>query len=392
MGKMMKTRKNTRLTCLGRDHAAYGGAVNPPVYHVSTIGFSSVEELEAATPVSDKMLYGRLGTPTSRALETALADLEGGDRCFAVPSGLSAISAALLSVLKSGDHLLMTDSCYAPARMFCDGMLQRMGITTTYYDPLLGGDIADLFQENTRAVYVESPGSLTFEVQDIPAIAEAAHKQDILVLADNTWASPYFHRPLELGADVSILAATKYIVGHSDAMLGAVTVREPLVKQFSEAIWGLGLCAGPDDMYLGLRGLRTLGVRLERHQENALRVARWLKARPEVERVLYPALLDDPGHGIWKRDFDGAGGLFAFVLKPCERKAWEYFCNGMELFALGYSFGGFESLVLPAHPAKARTATTWEEEGQLIRVHIGLEDPDDLIADLEAGFERLQSV
>ncbi len=386
----MKKRKATQLATLGRDHAAYGGAVNPPVYHVSTIGFSTVNELEAASPTSEQMLYGRLGTPTSRALESALAELEGGERCFLVPSGLSAISAALLGVLQAGDHLLMTDSCYAPARWFCDGMLKRMGISTTYYDPLLGADIAALFEENTRAVYVESPGSLTFEVQDLPVIAQVAKKKDILVVADNTWASPYFYRPLELGADVSILAATKYVVGHSDAMLGALTVREPLVKQFSEAIWGLGLCAGPDDIYLGLRGLRTLGVRLDRHQENALLVARWLQERPEVARVLCPALSGDPGHTIWKRDFDGAGGLFAFVLRPCAREAWEKFCNSLKLFALGYSFGGFESLMLPAHPAQSRTATTWDAEGQLLRVHVGLEDPEDLIADLEAGFKHLR--
>ncbi len=386
----MKKSRATQLATLGRDHLAYGGAVNPPVYHVSTIGFSSVSELEAASPTSEKMLYGRLGTPTSRALEAALAQLEGGERCFLTPSGLSAISAALLGVLKTGDHLLMTDSCYAPARMFCEGMLKRMGVRTTYYDPLLGEDVAALFEENTRAIYVESPGSLTFEVQDLPAIARVAKKRDILVLADNTWASPYFYRPLELGADISILAATKYIVGHSDAMLGALTVKEPLVKQLSEVIWGLGLCAGPDDVYLGLRGLRTLGVRLERHQQNALQVARWLQKRPEVARVICPALPEDSGHAVWKRDFDGTGGLFAFILRPCEREAWEKFCNELQLFALGYSFGGFESLILPAHPAKSRTATAWDEEGQLLRVHIGLEDPEDLIADLEAGFNRLQ--
>jgi cystathionine beta-lyase len=387
---MKDAKPDTILTHAGNDPAANHGIVNPPVYHASTVLFPTVAALESAGHSFDGTRYGRIGTPTTRALEQAVAALEGGYRAVSAPSGLGAITTTLLALVRTGDHVLVTDSVYGPTRLFCADMLTRLGVETEFYDPLIGAGIAGLMRPNTRIVFVESPGSLTFEIQDVPAIASAAKAVGALVLMDNTWATPLYFRPFDHGVDVSIHAATKYMVGHSDTMLGMIVCRDretwdPIKKSAVQ----LGTCAGPDDVYLGLRGLRTMSVRLGRHQETALTLARWLQQRPEVERVLHPALPDDPGHALWRRDFTGASGLFAMILKPCSRSAMAAFLDHMELFGMGYSWGGYESLILPAHPENIRTATRWSAPGPLIRLHAGLEDVNDLIADLDRGFQRL---
>jgi cystathionine beta-lyase len=385
----------TRIVIAGREPERYEGAVNPPVYHVSTVLHESVAELKAAQAARERdeqrLVYGRSGTPTTFALENAIAALEGGHRTLAYPSGLAAITGTLLAFARAGDHILVTDSVYAPTRIFCNTMLARLGVETGFYDPLIGAGIRRLLRANTRVVFVESPGSLTFEMQDIPAIAEVAHSAGAIVVMDNTWATPLFCKPLRLGVDVSIIAGTKYIVGHSDAMLGLATATREAWPRLRDAYRQLGLSIGPDEAYLGHRGLRTLAVRLARHQENALAVAEWLQGRPEVARVLHPALPDDPGHALWRRDFSGASGLFSVELRPCPEAAVEAMIDGLELFGLGYSWGGFESLVVPAQPARSRSATRWEGHGPLIRLHIGLEAVEDLKADLEAGFARLRA-
>ena len=370
------------------------GAISPPVYRASTIVFPTVAQYEASrdpTTRFDVVRYGQLGTPTTFALEQAVAAVEGGYRTALVPSGLAAVTVALQALLQSGDHLLMVDTVYGPTRHFCDTVLARFGITTTYYDPLIGKNISSLFKPNTRLVFLESPGSITFEVQDVPAIAQAAHSAGVTVLMDNSWASPYFFSAIGHGVDVSIQAATKYMSGHADVMMGAITTTEQLYDRVRSTVAELGLCVSPDDAYLVLRGLRTLGIRMERHQRNALRVATWLEKREEVARVMYPALPSDPGHALWKRDFMGASGLFGVILKPATKASVDAFLDGLELFGMGVSFGGFESLAIPIDPAPFRTATEWNGEGPCLRLHIGLEDPDDLIADLAGAFAQMHA-
>jgi cystathionine beta-lyase len=332
--------------------------------------------------------YGRRKTPTIEALEHAIRELDGGAETVLCPSGLQACTLALLTVASAGDHILVTDSIYGPTRTFCDRTLARFGVTTTYFDPLIGPGIETLFKPNTRAVFLESPGSLTFEIQDIPAIAAAAHAANIHVIVDNTWGTPLFFDAIGHGADLAVIAATKYVVGHSDAMLGTVTATDQLAKQLRETHGNLGLTTGPDDIYLGQRGLRTMAVRLNQHQATAMRLATWLQSRPEVARVLYPALPTDPGHAIWKRDFKGASGLFGVELKPCSKAAVAAMLDGMSLMGMGWSWGGYESLIVPAHPH--RTAKKFEHTGPLIRIHAGLENAEDLIADLDAGLDRLK--
>jgi cystathionine beta-lyase len=378
----------TRLVVGGRDPATNHGFVNPPVHHASTVLYPTAEDFLARRA---RYLYGRRGTPTSEALETALCSIEG-PQCAGValvPSGLAAISTALLAVLNAGDHLLVTDSIYLPTRKFCDGMLKRMDISTTYYDPLIGAGIADLIRPNTRAVFVEAPGSLTFEVQDVPAIAAAAHAKDALVLMDNTWATPLYFRALDKGVDLSIQAGTKYIGGHSDVMLGTIAANKASWRRLCDTVHLLGLCVGPDDIYLGLRGLRTLAVRLAQHERAALQIARWLKQRPEIARVWHPALEDCPGHAMWQRDFTGSSGLFSIVFQPVDDKAVHAFLNALRLFGIGASWGGFESLAIPFDCSMMRTATPWNPPGPAVRLHIGLESVDDLVADLERGFAAL---
>jgi cystathionine beta-lyase len=375
----------TRIATAAREFAEHG-IVNPPVYHASTITFPTVESLHKK---DQPYLYGRRGTPTSRAFETAVAELEGGFECKAAPSGLMAITSALLAFLGAGDHLLMVDTVYAPARHLCDTVLKQLGIETTYYDPLVGAGVSALIRKNTRVVYMESPGSQTMEVQDVPAIAEATKKAGAIAMLDNTWSGGHFFKAFAHGCDVSIQAATKYIVGHSDAMLGTVVCNEAAWPKFKEAFETMGVFAGPDDMYLGLRGLRTIDVRLARHMESAIVVAEWLRSRNEVESVLCPALSNDPGHMLWKRDFTGASGLFSVVLKPMREEAVAAMLDHLELFSMGFSWGGFESLVVPfkAH----RTASEWKSDGPALRLHIGLEHPEDLIRDLDAGFARARA-
>jgi cystathionine beta-lyase len=315
-----------------------------------------------------------------------------GPACAGVallPSGLNAISMAILSAAGAGDHILVSDSVYEPTRVACNTVLKRLGIATTYYDPLIGARITELFKPNTRLVFVEAPGSLSFEMQDVPAIAAASHAKGALVAMDNTWATPLYFRALDFGVDLSIQAGTKYIAGHADVMIGMVAANAAAWPQLHKTVGTLGLCVGPDDMYMALRGLRTLSVRLARHQESALKIARWVQQRPEIARVLYPALESDPGHAIWRRDFSGACGLFAVVLKPAPDKSVRAFLDALTLFGLGYSWGGFESLVIPFDCTKCRTATKWEPGGPALRFHVGLEDVDDLIADLERGFAAL---
>ncbi len=379
-------RPDTVLVTAGRKPAENHGFVNPPIYHASTVLFDTVDAMLERRP---KYVYGRRGTPTTEALETALTEIEGAAGTVLAPSGLAAISIALMSCLNAGDHLLVADSVYQPTRHFCDTVLIRLGIEVEYYDPLIGAGIDALMRPNTGAVFTESPGSQTFEMQDIDAIAAAAHAAGAVVLMDNTWATALFYRPLDHGVDLSIQAGTKYISGHSDIMLGTVSANERTWKALTDTHGATGMCVGPDDIYLAQRGLRTLSVRLDRHMRSGLEIARWLETRPEVNRVLHPALPGDPGHKLWQRDFSGASGLFGVILEPAPLDAVKAMLDGLDLFGLGYSWGGYESLAIWADPRSYRTATRWEAPGPLLRFHIGLEDPADLIADLEAGFARL---
>ncbi|GLV28676.1 cystathionine beta-lyase [Sphingobium sp. TomTYG75] len=373
-----------------------GAIVNPPVWRASTILYDDVAHLRSAARSSthERLFYGRKGTPTAWSLADALTEMEpGAEGTMLFPSGVAAIACALLSVLKPGDQLLMVDSAYDPTRNFCEQMLKGYGIETIYYDPLADSvSIRQLLNENTRAIFLESPGSLTFEVQDIPAITALAREKGIITLLDNTWATPFFFPALAHGIDITILACTKYIVGHSDVMLGSVTATPEHFPKLRQTAHLLGQMVSPDDAWLASRGLRTLGVRLNQHQDSALQVARWLADQPDVARVLHPALPSCPGHENWARDFSGSSGLFSFVLKGGNEEARAALIDGLEHFGIGYSWGGFESLALPVDPARYRTATIWQAEGPLVRLQIGLEDPADLIADLDAGLARFRKV
>jgi len=381
----------TRLVTAGRDTQAQKGFVNPPVVHGSTVLYPSAEDLRAHR---GEFQYGRHGTPTTKALQEVLMALEG-PRCAGVglaPSGLAAISTTLLAVTKAGDHILVCDNVYRPSRNFCNGMLARYGVETTYFDPLIGSGIENLFKPNTRAVLVEAPGSQSLEMPDLPAIAAVAHARGALVIDDNTWATPLYHRSLDQGVDISMQAATKYIGGHSDIMFGTISANAGAWPIIAEAIRLLGVCAGPDDVFLALRGMRTLSVRLAQHYRSGLEMARWLERRAEVIRVLHPALEGDPGHTIWKRDFTGASGLFSIVLKPKPQAAVDAMLDSLKLFGMGFSWGGFESLAVPFNCSEYRTATQWEPGGPTLRLHIGLEGVDDLKADLERGFAAFNAV
>jgi cystathionine beta-lyase len=395
MKKAAARHRETLLTHLGRDPASHFGTVNTPVFHASTLLFESVEAFQEAGRhrlEKGKSSYGRQGTPTTFAFEDTVAALEGGYGGLAVSSGLQAVAVVLMSFATAGSHLLMPDSVYYPARRICDDLLHRLGVETTYYDPTIGAGIADLIRDNTVLIYLEAPGSLTFEMQDVPAIVAAAKAAGVPTAIDNTWATPLFCQPLSLGVDVVLHAATKYLVGHSDAMLGVVVSGEAHYQLLRRTSQFLGCAAAPDDVYLGLRGLRTLAVRLDRHQANALRLLEWLGQRPEVDRLLYPALPADPGHAIWRRDFSGASGLFGLTLKPCKREAVLALIDGLELYGIGASWGGYESLILLTDPGAMRSATRWEPAGPTLRIHAGLEHSDDLIADLEAGFARFGEI
>jgi len=386
-----KLKRDTVITRSGRDSQRYAGLVNTPVFRGSTVLFPDVRSYEARDPDNFKaMRYGTHGTPTTFALEDAVAELEGGHAAVALPSGIAAIVVALAAFVKTGDHILVVDSVYGPTRNFCDRRLKPFGVEVEYYDPLIAHGIAALIRPNTTVVFCEAPGSLTFEMQDVPAVAAAAHAKGIPVLADNTWGTPYFFNSFQHGVDVSIHAATKYIAGHADALVGVIVTNQQYWLKVRRAVADYGYCVSPDDCYLALRGLRTIGVRMKHQQQSALKVARWLQSRPQVMRVLYPALESDPGHTLWKRDFRGAASLFGVVLRPVPWEAVGAMIDALELFGIGSSWGGYESLAIRVDVSKGRTATKWDPGGPLIRLHIGLEDPDDLIADLERAFARLE--
>jgi cystathionine beta-lyase len=379
--------ERTRLVHAGRDPTEQHGFVNTPIYRGSTVLYPSMDDLLHRRA---RYTYGTKGTPTTEALETAWTELAGAHGTVLAPSGLAAVTLGLMTCLKAGDHLLVTDSAYQPTRIFCNTVLRRFGVETTYYDPHVGAGIEALLRPNTRAVLTEAPGSQTFEMQDIPAIASAARPRDIAVLMDNTWATPLFFPPHEHGVDIAIEAGTKYLSGGSDLLLGMVSANERWFKPLRATFDALAMCVGPEDVFLGLRGLRTMALRLKEHERQALDMARWLAARPEIARVLHPGLETDPGHEIWKRDFRGSTGLFSVILKPFSPRAVAAMLDGLQLFGMGFSWGGFESLVVPFDCTSYRTATAWNPGGPALRFHIGFEDLDDLKADLELGFARLR--
>ena len=388
-------KQDTRLIALGRAPVRAQGPVNLPVHRASTIlsehldGY--VHRFDGDNRY-DNVTYGATGTQNSRALAEAVAAIEGGHRTVVTGTGLSAVTMAVSAVVRAGDHVLVPDSVYGPTRRFCAEVLGRYGVETDFYDPAAGAGIARAMRANTRLVYTEAPGSLTFEMQDVPAIAQAARERGALVAMDNTWATPMFFRPLEHGVDISIQAGTKYLAGHSDLVIGMITTAtDALFRTIADQTFAFGDTASPDDCFLALRGMRSLSVRLKRQSESAMRIARWLDARPEVKRVLYPALESDPGHALWKRDFEGASSLFGLALHTTDEAAIARMVNGLELFRIGSSWGGYESLVAYNRMPIPRSVVPWTETPSLLRIHVGLEDPDDLVADLEAGLGRLGS-
>ncbi|ODS11050.1 cystathionine beta-lyase [Vibrio scophthalmi] len=393
---MSEGRKTTFITA-GRDKKWTNGVVNPPVQRASTVVFDTVAEKNHAilNRAKKTLFYGRRGTNTHFALQDAMIEVEGGAGCALYPCGTAAISNAILAFVETGDHILMVDTCYEPTRDFCDKIMKKMGIETTYFDPTIGEEIRELIQPNTKVLFLESPGSITMEVQDVPTLARIAHEQEIVVMLDNTWAAGVNFSPFDFGVDISIQAATKYIVGHSDVMLGTAVANEKHWDQLREQSYLMGQCVSADDAYLGLRGIRTLDVRLRQHAENSLKVAQWLQTRPEVDHVRHPALTTCPGHEFFQRDFTGGNGLFSVVLKSSYPKATTALLDGMKHFSMGYSWGGYESLILANEPKSfnsLRTVAHPNFTGTLVRLHIGLEDVDDLIADLEQGFARYNAL
>ena len=379
-------RARTRLVHAGRDPDQQFGFVNTPIYRGSTVLYPNMASLKTR---DIPYTYGTKGTPTTRALEEAWSEIAGAADTVLAPSGLAAVSLALMATVKAGDHILVTDSAYQPTRHFCHVILKRMGVETTYYDPLIGEGIAALFRDNTTAVLTEAPGSQSFEMQDIPAIAGVAHARKACVIMDNTWATPLFFPPHERGVDLAVEAGTKYLSGHSDLLLGLVSANAEWAKRLRHTFDAFAMCAGPEDAYLCLRGMRSMELRLREAERQALALAQWLQDRPEVKRVLHPALPTDPGHAIWKRDFTGASGLFSVILNPVSKQALASMLDGLELFGMGYSWGGYESLVIPFDCSTYRTATRWNPGGPALRFQVGMEDIEDLKADLTKGFARL---
>ncbi len=382
-------KERTRLITAGRPRKRPAHPVNPPVERVSTYLFPTYDDFIEG---GKNIVYGRLGGPTHRALEETVTSLEGGVETRLAPSGLQAVNASLLAFVKAGDRVLMTDSAYDPTRKFCERFLARFGVETTFYDPMLGGDLASLMTPNTRVVFAESPGSLTFEVQDVPALAKVAHAGGAKLIVDNTWSGGVFFKPIAHGADVVVQAGTKYLGGHSDCLIGTITSADKVSANLVfQALLQIGSNVSADDAWLTLRGMRTLSARMAAHQETGIKLAQWLAARPEVADVLHPALKSSPGRLIWKRDFSGASGLFGVVLNPVATPALKNFFNALDLFGMGFSWGGFESLCIHVHPEKNRTAVRWTAPGPVLRIHAGLEDADDLIGDLERGFAAMKS-
>ncbi len=393
----MSEHNKTKLVSVGRKRKWTHGVVNPPVQRASTVVFNTVAEKQSAAinRTNQTLFYGRRGTHTHFALQDAMAQIENGAGCALYPCGTAAITSAILSFVKSGDHILMVDTCYEPTRDFCNNILKNLGVETTYFSPTISQDIEQHIRPNTRLLFLESPGSITMEVQDVPTLSKIAHQHDLIVMLDNTWAAGVNFEALKYGVDISIQAATKYIVGHSDVMLGTAVANEKYWEQLREHSYLLGQCVSADDAYLGLRGIRTLDIRLRQHAENSLTIANWLTSRPEVDHVRHPELPSCPGHEFFKRDFKGGNGLFSFVLKTSYPKATNAFLDTLQHFSMGYSWGGFESLVLANEPKSfnsLRTIANPNFKGTLIRVHIGLEDVDDLIADLSAAFEKYNEV
>jgi len=374
----------TKAINAGRDPEAHIGAVNTPVYHASTILYPSLAAIRGTEQIP--YTYGRRGTPTTTALQDAMNALENADGTMLTPSGSSAVSLSIMAAVEAGSHLLMVDSAYQPTRKFCDQFLKSFGVDTEYYDPLIGGNIASLIRDNTAMIFMESPGSQTFEMQDVPAIVAAARKADVKTAIDNTWATPLNFKPLDHGVDFSVLSATKYVVGHADALLGTVAAKGENFEKLKIIHGLIGMSVGPDDVFLALRGLRTMPTRMKHHQQAALDIADWLQTLPFVRKVYYPALPDAPGHDLWKRDCTGAGGLFSFELDPCSEEQLAAMLDNLRLFGMGYSWGGFESLIVPCKIV--RTATSFKTDGQMLRINIGLEHIDDLKEDLQAGFTR----
>ncbi|PNG26581.1 cystathionine beta-lyase [Methylocella silvestris] len=382
----LKTR--TKLVYAGRRPSEQFGFVNTPVYRGSTVLFPSYHDLVTRNA---PFTYGTSGSPTTKALTDAWTELSGAAGAALAPTGLAAITLALLTAVKAGDHILVTDSIYRPSRIFCDGVLARLGVETTYFDPLIGAGIEHLIRPNTSVIFLETPGSQSFELPDVPAIFAIARARGVCAILDNTWATPLFFPPHERGADMAIEAGTKYLSGHSDLLLGLISATEEWLPRLAATADAFAMCPGPEDVFLALRGLRTLELRLREAQSQGLAMARWLEARPEIAKVLHPALPSCPGHALWKRDFTGSTGLFSVLLNPFPQKAVAAMLDGLELFGMGFSWGGFESLVIPFDCRAYRTATLWTSPGPALRFNIGLEDVDDLKADLERGFERLRA-
>ena len=389
-----KYKNDTKIILSGKSQKSKSSFVNSPIYKGSTVLFKTVEDMNKSMKRKNTqtLAYGRFGSPSTFEFEKAIAEIDEGHSAVATSSGTAAIVASLLAVLKTGDHILITDSVYGVTKNLAKGLLNNMGITTTFYKPDIGKEINRLIKKNTKVIFIESPGSLTFEIQNVPMLVEIAKKNNLITIMDNTWATPLFFKPFYNGIDISIQSATKYIVGHSDAMLGIITTNKNYTKCVREAAHNMGSCPSPEDIYLGIRGLKTLSIRLQKHQQSASKVIEWLKTQDVIDAILYPALPDNPGYEIWKRDFLGASGLFGIKLKNTKKSLVNKMLNNLKLFNMGYSWGGYESLILPIKPEKLRDTYKWKNDCGTLRIHVGLEDPDDLINDLKDNINILKGI